>query len=140
MAAIDELNALLENLPNYALLTDAMKNKALEGALIPGADGVWPGQDGYVPTYDVYFAALNLTAYLKAQPAFRSSSSEGSSLSVDAPDWTALTSYFRSMSPIIMATGGSVLTRVPIPEGPHVRRTNMRDGGPGYDDVDTDLG
>ena len=47
---MDELNALLENLPGYSSITVAMKNAALSGALVPDANGVWPGQGGYVPT------------------------------------------------------------------------------------------
>lgn len=137
---MDELNALLENLPGYSSITVAMKNAALSGALIPDANGVWPGQDGYVPTYDVYFAALNLLGFMQAQPFVRQSSSEGTSVAVDAPDWGALASYYRSQSRIVQSQGGTVLQSVAIPEGPHVRRTDMSGRGPYYGDVDTDLG
>lgn len=137
---MDELNALLENLPGYSSITVAMKNAALSGALIPDAGGVWPGQNGYVPTYDVYFAALNLLGFLQAQPFVRQSSSEGTSVAVDAPDWGALASYYRSQSRIVQSQGGTVLQSVAIPEGPHVRKTDMSGRGPYYGDVDTDLG
>ena len=137
---MDELNALLENLPGYSSITVAMKNAALSGALIPDANGVWPGQGGYVPTYDVYFAALNLLGFLQAQPFVRQSSSEGTSVAVDAPNWSALLNYFRSQSRIIQSQGGTVLQSVAIPEGPHVRKTDMSGRGPYYGDVDTDLG
>lgn len=138
MAAIDDLNALLSGLPGYAKLTDQMKQAALNGALVPDASGVWPGQPGYVTTYDVYFAALTLLPFLEAQPVVRSSSSEGTSVSVDAPNWASLRNYYRSMSPVVQATGNGPLTKVLIPEGPHVHRTDMSGTG-GYGDVDTDL-
>lgn len=140
MAAIDELNALLVNLPNASLITVGMKEAALAGALIPDAAGVWPGAVDYVPTYDVYFAALNLLGFLQAQPVVRQSSSEGTSVAVDAPNWTALATYYRGMSVIVQATGNGVFNRVLIDEAPHVVRTNMRMREYGYDNVDTDLG
>lgn len=141
MAAIDDLNALLANLPNASLITDPMKTTALNGALVPDEFGVWPGQAEYVPTYDVYFAALQLVGFLMAQPVVRSTSSEGTSISVDAPDWSALTSFYRSMSPICNVQGNGLLQRVAIPEGPHVKRVPMSYGGDTeYGNVDTDLG
>ena len=141
MAAIDDLNALLSPLPGYGTITDNMKNAALAGALIPDSEGRWPGEVDYVLTYDVYFAALSLLGFLMAQPVVRSTSSEGTSISVDSPDWGALSTYYRSMSPICMASGNGPIQRVAIPEGPHVRRVPMNvGGGTGYDNVDTDLG
>lgn len=141
MAAIDDLNALVSNLPNYSLLTTQQKLDALSGALIPDSAGVWPGNPGYVETNDVYFAAVGLVAFLMAQPVVRQSSSEGTSVAVDAPNWSALLAYYRSMSPISQATGNGVLRRVTIPDVPHVRRVSMGiSGGECYDDVDTDLG
>lgn len=138
MATMDELNALLVSLPGYALLTDTMKNAALAGALVPDAAGVWPGGAGYVPTYDVYYAAISLIGFLQAQPVVRQSSSEGTSVAVDAPNWDGLLAWYRSMSPICQAMGTSVLNKVLIPDGQHVRRTDMSGGGI-YGDVDTDL-
>lgn len=140
MAAIDDLNELLAGLPNASLITDTMKNAALAGAQVPDASGVWPGQPGYVPTYDIYFAAINLVGFLQAQPVVRQSSSEGTSVAVDAPNWDALLNYYRSQSQIVQATGNSILQKVLIPEGPHVVRTNMREAGSYYGNVDTDLG
>ena len=141
MSAMDDLNALLSNLPGYALLTEGMKQAALDGALIPDPDEVWPGSTDplYVATYDVYFAALNLLGFLMAQPVVRSTSSEGTSVTVDAPGWSALANYYRSMSSIVQATGSNLLTKVLIPDGPHVRHTNMSEAVNGYDNVDTDL-
>lgn len=134
------LDDLLKSLPGYLLLTEAMKNAALSGALIPDADGVWPGQDGYVPTHDVYFAALNLLGFLQAQPVVTNTSSEGTSVTVSKPEWAALVRYYRSQSPIINATGQDVLTRIVIPDVPHVVPTDMSGRGSHYGDINTDIG
>lgn len=141
MAAIDDLNALLVNLPGAALISTPMKTTALAGALVPDIDGVWPGQAEYVPTYDVYFAAMNLLGFLQAQPVVRQTSSEGTSVAVDAPNWAGLAAYYRSMSPICSATGGGVLGSIPIDLPPHVVPVPMNYGGDSPDgNVDTDLG
>ncbi|WNN96041.1 hypothetical protein SEA_SCHIMMELS22_10 [Microbacterium phage Schimmels22] len=141
MATLDDLNGLLSPLPGYGVLTDAMKQRALETALIPDGAGVWPGQPGYQTTYDIYWAALSLIGFMQAQPVVRQTSSEGTSVAVDAPNWAGITAYYRGASVIAGASqNGPLLTLVPIPDVPHVRRTDMsgRGGGP-YDDVDTDL-
>ncbi|QBZ73060.1 hypothetical protein SEA_PHERBOT_9 [Microbacterium phage Pherbot] len=140
MAALDDLNALLQNLPGFALITDTMKQAALDGARIPDSFLLWPGEEGYENTYDVYFAALTLLGFLQAQPVIRQSSSEGTSVAVDAPNWSALINYYRSQSPICRVQGNQVLQNVPIPDGPHVRKTDMSGRGSHYGDVDTDLG
>ena len=140
MAAIDDLNALLVNLPNASLITVGMKEAALAGALVPDAASVWPGDVDYVPTYDVYFAALNLLGFLMAQPVVRQSSSEGTSVAVDAPSWGALANYYRGMSVIVQASTPNGFGKIIIDEAPHVVRTNMRMEAYGYDNVDTDLG
>ncbi|QBZ73202.1 hypothetical protein SEA_THERESITA_9 [Microbacterium phage Theresita] len=137
---MDELNALLANLPGYPTLTVEMKQAALNGARIPDSFGLWPGEEGYEPTYDVYFAAINLVGFLQAQPVIRQSSSEGTSILVDKPDWAALLNYFRSQSPIIQKTGNLVLQRVPIPDPPHVVKLDMSGRDSYYGDYDTDLG
>jgi hypothetical protein len=138
MAEMDDLNALVNSLPGAGLLSDKMKHDALAGALIPDVNGVWPGKPGYNQTYDIYFAASNMLPFLQAQPVIRQTSSEGTSIAVDAPNWGALYAYYRSMSPIAQATSGGVLSSIPIPGAPHVTRTNM-EGGSGYDDVNTDV-
>ncbi|QWS69675.1 hypothetical protein SEA_WILLIAMSTRONG_8 [Microbacterium phage WilliamStrong] len=140
MTAMDDLNALLVSLPGYGLLTPNMKQNALNGARIPDAAGVWPDQPDYEATYDVYFAAISLIGFLQAQPVVRQSSSEGTSVAVDAPNWYGLLTWYRSMSPICQGQGNDVLTLVPIPDVPHVRRTDMSGRGDEYGDVDTDLG
>jgi len=106
---------------------------------MPDSTGLWPGEVGYVPTYDVYYAALALLGFLQAQPVVRQSSSEGTSVAVDGPSWGSLIVYYRSMSPIAQSSGNGVLNKVLIPGGPHVYRTNMRARGDGYGDVDTDV-
>lgn len=140
MTAMDELNSLLVSLPGYGLLTPDMKQRALNGALIPDSAGVWPGDDDYVLTYDPYYAAISLIGFLQAQPVVRQSSSEGTSVAVDAPNWGGLLAWYRSMSTICQAQGSDILTLVPIPDVPHVLPTDMSGRGDGYGDVDTDLG
>ncbi|AVR56095.1 hypothetical protein PBI_BEEBEE8_10 [Microbacterium phage BeeBee8] len=135
---MDELNALLQNLPGFTLLTETQKQAALTGAQVPDSFGIWPGEEGYEVTYDVYFAALTLLGFLMAQPVVRQTSSEGTSIAVDAPDWRALATYYRSQSVICNATGNGILQRVTIPDVPHVRKTDMRGDQHGYGDVDTD--
>lgn len=139
MAEMDDLNALLASLPNASLLTDSMKTSALNISLIPDSAGVWPGEPGYNQTYDIYWAATHLIGFLKAQPVVRQSSSEGTSVSVDAPDWSGLLVWYRSMSPIALATQGTVIGSIPIPYTEHAVRTDMRGRWNGYDNVDTDL-
>lgn len=132
------LNGLLAPLPGYSILSEPMKLDALAASRIPDASGVWPGSPGYVATYDVYWAATLLVGFLRAQPIVRQSSSEGTSVSVDAPDWAGLLLYYRSQSPVAQASGAT-LTAVPIPDGPHVQRTDMSGRWDGYGDIDTDL-
>ena len=136
---MDELNALLAPLPGYSTLTVEMKQRALDGAQVPDAFGIWPGQAGYEVTYDVYFAALSLLPYLMALPVVRQTSSEGTSVAVDAPDWGALAAYFRGASPICATSGNGVITKVLIPEGPHVVPVDMSESWEGFEDVDTDV-
>lgn len=128
MTAVEDLTALVNSLPGADLLTDKMKTDALAAALIPDSFGTWPGQTGYVNTHDVYFAAVQLVQFLRAQPFVRQTSSEGTSVAVDAPDWESLVSYYLSMSPIAQISSTGILTMVPIPEVPHVKRVPMEDG------------
>lgn len=136
---LTELNKILETLPGYALLTESMKTSAMNGARIPDSDGRWPQDTDYVPTYDIYFAALALLPFLQAQPVVTSAGSEGTSVSVQATDWTAVRAFYRGLSPIVSDTAGDVMSIVPIPDVPHVRRVRMNDRGGHYGDVDTDI-
>lgn len=140
MTAADDLKALVVSLPGADNITDNMIEKALAGSLMPDANGVWPGQEGYIETQDIYWAAVSLVAFLSALPVIRSASSEGTAMSQDAPSWGGLTAYYKSMSPIAQATSSTVLGSIPIPATPHVYRTNMNERGSQYGDVDTDLG
>lgn len=135
-----KLNELLSTLPGYDLLTDTMKTAAMSGALIPDSEGRWPGQEDYVSTYDIYFAALKLLPFLQAQPVVTSAGSEGTSVSVKPTDWNAIIAFYRGNSLIIQATDNDVLRVVPIPDPPHVVRVPMNDRGGYYGDIDTDLG
>jgi hypothetical protein len=139
VTVIDDLNSLLSSLPGYGLLTLRMKEDALAQSVIPDGAGVYPGQPLYQPTYDVYWAALRLIGFLQAQPVIRQTSSEGTSIAVDAPAWGNLIAYYSSMSLIAQVTQGAVLSSIPIPGGPHVRRTNMHVWGDPSENVDTDL-
>jgi len=139
-AQLTDLNALLSPLPGYALLTDTMKTTALSRSLVPDVNGVWPNQPNYIPTFDIYWAAISLIGFLQAQPVIRQTSSEGTSVAVDAPNWSGLVAYYRSMSVIAGATSsGPLLVPIDIPEGPHVHPTDMSGRGDDNVDVDTDL-
>lgn len=122
---MDELSTLLQSLPGYTLISVSMKQAALEGARTPDSFGRWPGEEGYEPTYDVYFAAITLLGFLQAQPVIRQTSSEGTSVAVDVPSWGALTAYFRSVSPSHEAARKDVLRVVPMSDRPHVHRSHM---------------
>lgn len=140
MAVVEDLEGLLSPLPGYGVLTPQMKQRALDTALIPDGLGVWPGHEGYQATYDIYWAAISLSGYMMAQPFVKQSGSEGTSVSVDRPDWSSILGYFRSQSVIAQASqSGPILNEVPIPGGPHVVPTDMSGRWGGYGDVDTDL-
>ena len=132
---MEELDNILDILPGHETLTPQIKQSALSRSLIPDTNGVWPGQSGYEPTYDPWFAATLLITFLSSQGGVSSASSEGTSVTVEPTDWDALRSYLRYLSPIVRATGSQVLTRVPIPDVPHVYRADM---GASYD-ADTDI-
>jgi len=133
---MDELSTLLQTLPGYSLISVGMKQAALDGARIPDSSGMWPGEVGYLVTYDVYFAALSLLGFMQAQPVVRQTSSEGTSVTVDPPSWGTLAAYFRTLSVILSQSDKSIISVVPIPGRPHVYRTEMRGGS---NDVDTDV-
>ena len=137
MSTLDEL---LGSLPGYSVLTDVMKETALAGALIPDAQGVWPGAEGYTPTPDYFFAAANLLTFLQAQPLLTSTSSEGTSVTVTAPNWNAIRQYYLSQSPIIRAAGYGVMTRMEIPDMSHTLPVSMDGRRDSYGDIDTDMG
>ena len=133
------LDQLLSSIPGYDAVSPAMKTAALEASLIPDKDGRWPKQEGYLPTYDVYFAAMRIVPFLQAQPTVTNVNSEGTGVTVTPPDWGALLAFYRSISPIYQAAGPHVLQSVPIPDPPHGVRVPMNDRGGYYRDVDTDI-
>ena len=135
---MEQIDEILSNIPGYSSLPVTMKQTALGLSLIPDSNGVWPAQPGYVSTYDYYYAASILLGYLKAQPYVSSVSSEGTSVSTTAPDWSALAKSFASMS-IILSNQG-IFTKVSIPEGPYIVPTDMAGRGSRYGDTNTDIG
>lgn len=144
MTAKDDLKALLANLPGAALITERQYDDALSGARVPDGLGVWPGAVGYQDTFDIYWAAISLVGFLAAQPFVKQSSSEGTSVSVEAPSWAGLLAYYRTQSSVAQATARPVLGTIPIPATPHVARVDMSDsdwlGRRGsIGDIDTDL-
>lgn len=137
---MDALEELLSTIPGYANLTLGMKQQALSSASIPDSTGLWPGQDGYTPTYDAFYAAYLLIPFLRAHPVVINASSEGTSVAVQAPDWGSLAAYLLSMSHIAQTTGQTILQRVAIPDTSDVKRVYMGNRGDGSDDTDTTLG
>lgn len=134
---MDEFILLIKGLPGYSSLSDQMKQRALDGAQIPDSECRYPGDPGYEPTYDVYFAALTVLPFLEAQPVVTNSSSEGTSVSVSLPNWRNLALYYRSQSQIVGLNGNAVLQVVGVPGGPHVRKVEMNDKGVDYGDINT---
>ena len=107
MAALDDLHDMV-NADTEPTLNDLDLQAALDSALVPDSNGVWPGQPGYQPTYDLYWAAAE-TSTLRAMRAAMSATqtvtkvtSEGSTFEVEqsAPDWAALGRRWRAMSQI----------------------------------------
>lgn len=118
---------LLEKLPGYGNLSERQLLSAKDQSLIPDNQGHLPGHKDYVTTVDPYFAAFLLLGFLEAQPMVTATASEGTSVSATPPNWGALRRYYRAMSPIL-SMQNDVLTYVPIPDIPHVVRTDMRSG------------
>ena len=107
MAALDDLHDMV-NADTEPTLNDLDLQAALDSALVPDSNGVWPGQPGYQPTSDLYWAAAE-TSTLRAMRASMSATqtvtkvtSEGSTFEVEqsAPDWAALGRRWRAMSQI----------------------------------------
>lgn len=133
---MQELKDLLSGVPGGDNVPESMLNNVLQMSLIPDDEGNLPGAAAYTPKHDVYYAALSLVGWLKAQPQVTSAGSEGTSVTTTAFDWDSLGEYFRSMS--LIASQSSVFTVLTIPEYRKVRHTNMRVGG-NLNDRDTDI-
>ena len=136
---MDALEQLLEGLPNADKISSEQKMAVLNQSLIPDITGTYPGNPGYVATYDTYYAAYLLLAFLEAQPMVTSASSEGTSVTSTPPDWSALRGFYKSMSPVLSATG-DVLQVIPIPYVPYTTRTDMSGRNDHYGDVNTESG
>lgn len=110
--ALDKLDQMVTMTTSPALSVEDLQ-AALAASLIPDAAGVWPGQPGYQPTYDLYWAAAEtcllrvMRAAMSATQTVTKVTSEGSTFEVEqsTPDWTALARKWRAMSQIGRETG-----------------------------------
>ena len=137
---MDELDIILGQVQGYDAVPNELKAHALEGSLIPDVNGVWPSKVGYIPTYDHYYAAMNLVSYLRAQPQVTSTGSEGTNVTVSPTNWDSLLIWLKSKSSIVMVSGDSVITPVSIQLGPHVVKQNMQGSGVYRGETDNTLG
>ena len=137
---MDELDIILGQVQGYDAVPNELKYHALEGSLIPDVNGVWPSKVGYIPTYDHYYAAMNLVSYLRAQPQVTSTGSEGTNVTVSPTNWDSLLIWLKSKSSIVMVSGDSVITPVSIQLGPHVVKQNMQGSGVYRGETDNTLG
>lgn len=112
------LDQILQSIPYGDKITEDQKAHALSKSLIPDSNGVWPGHAGYVNTYDVFYAALSLVDLLEAQPAVTQASSEGTSVSTTAVDWSKIRKWLASGSSI--AGNQPAFTVIPLPYDPGV--------------------
>lgn len=104
-------------------LTDQELLTALDASLLPDEDGVWPGRDGYQPSYDVLWAAAETCLTRATKQALEGTrtltrfSSEGSTFEVaeTSPDWGKLAQTWRARSQIGQAIGyGTALGVEPV--------------------------
>ena len=137
---MDELDIILGQVQGYDAVPNELKAHAIEGSLIPDVNGVWPSKVGYIPTYDHYYAAMNLVSYLRAQPQVTSTGSEGTNVTVSPTNWDSLLIWLKSKSSIVMVSGDSVITPVSIQLGPHVVKQNMQGSGVYRGETDNTLG
>ena len=137
---MDELDIILGQVQGYDAVPNELKAHALEGSLIPDENGVWPSKAGYIPTYDHYYAAMNLVSYLRAQPQVTSTGSEGTNVTVSPTNWDSLLIWLKSKSAIVLVSGDSVITPVSIQLGPHVVKQNMQGSGVYRGETDNTLG
>ena len=103
MSAIEDLKKLVDP-ATHPSLTDEDLQAALDASQIPDAADVWPGQPGYITTYDLYWAAAEALTLRAARAASSETvtkvASEGSSFDVQAPNWGALAHHYRMRSQI----------------------------------------
>ena len=137
---MDELDIILGQVQGYDAVPNELKAHALEGSLIPDKNGVWPSKVGYIPTYDYYYAAMNLVVYLRSQPQVTSTGSEGTTVTVSPTNWDSLLIWLKSKSSIVLVSGDSVITPVSIQLGPHVVKQNMQGSRVYHGETDNTLG
>ena len=103
MSTIEDLKQLVDPATPPAL-SDADLQAILDASLIPDPEGLWPGQPGYITTYDLYWAAAEALTLRAARAASSETvtkvASEGTSFDVQAPNWAALTHHYRMRSQI----------------------------------------
>lgn len=128
--ALEQLR-LKVNAETEPVLTDDELLAALAQSQIPDEDGNWPGSPGYIPTWDLDWAAaeaceLRAVKRVSAgdQDVVTKIQSEGSSfdLHTERSDWLALAKYWRSRSYIGRMIG----------YGQSLKETTIGPGGVGY--------
>lgn len=112
------LDQILQSIPHGDKITEDQKAHALSQSLVPDANGVWPSHEGYIATYDVFYAALSLVDLMEAQPAVTQASSEGTSVSTTAVDWSKIRKWLASGS--VVAGNQLAFTVIPLPYDPGV--------------------
>ena len=110
MPTLDDVLALI---PGGDVVSQAMRESALAKSLIPDSSGHLPGEQGYTPTHDAFYAALTLLGVVRAQPAVTTASSESTSISSTPPDWASLEGWLRSQSAVSY-------THLTLPTTPYV--------------------
>ena len=103
-AAVKELSDMVQATVTAPTLTSAQIGAALDGAVAPDLAGVMPDADGWVPSWDLEWAAAalcDLRAALAASEtqAPKQVTSEGTTITMPAPvDWTTAAAKWRSQS------------------------------------------
>lgn len=131
MPTLDDVLALIHG---GDVVSQAMRESALAKSLIPDSSGHLPGERGYTPTHDVFYAALTLLGVVRAQPAVTTASSESTSISSTPPDWTSLEGWLRSQS--VICRNQDALTVIPITYDDYITKVYME--GESYRGYDAD--
>ena len=128
------LHDVLALIPGGDVVSQAMRESALAKSLIPDSSGHLPGERGYTPTHDVFYAALTLLGVVRAQPAVTTASSESTSISATTPNWPFLEGWLCSQS--VICRNQDALTVIPITYDDYITRAYM--GGESYRGYDAD--
>lgn len=137
MPSTAPMDTILGIYPEYAFVSEELKQTALEHSVIPDSSGLLPSSPGYQPTYDSFFACLIILPLLRSQPVVTTSSSEGTSVTAQPTNWDALEAYLKSQSLVARISSNSVLQSIPIPDTDYLQRNRV--GGDRYGDTDTDV-